>query len=208
MLSRPRDRAEVVGAGTSRLVSRFSSLCQSAAFVRWHFTLRRFSPSSRRWLCSFFYSKSTFSFLPDCPPPPRAWNGFFVLFYSLLLLFSFCLCRRRKGKQANKRVPDSWGQREKSLCGASKTSPFTNAVCVLGLHLHVSFISQPSWKFGCHLFDRPTFNIRSVFVYVDSSLKASPSVVVFSAQIETLGSKRCDHFLHPRCLCVIHKVKH
>lgn len=179
MPSRPRNRAEVVGDGTSRLVSRFSSLCQSAAFVRWHFSLSRFSPSSRRWLCSFFYSKSTFSFLPDSRPAPSP-SGLKWILRPLLFPFApfFFLFRRRKGKQANKRVPDSWGQREKSLCGASKTSPFTNAVCVLGLHLHVSFISWPSWKFGCHLFDRRTFNIRSVFVYVGRSLKASATVVL------------------------------
>lgn len=112
---------------TSCLLSRFSWLCQSAAFVRWHFTPRRFGPSSRRWLCFFFYSRSSFSFRRTIELSPRAWNGFIHCFYASLS-FSSLFMQMYKRKTRGQRSP--WQSRTKTeISVACKTSPFTLAVC-------------------------------------------------------------------------------
>lgn len=116
---------------------------QLPGFVCWHYTLKRFSPSSRGWLCSFFYLRSTFSFHRDnrAVPPRSEMDS-----SSRFIPFPFCLCQRIKGKQEDKRFTDSREQREKSLCVA----PFTLAVRVLGLHLVMKLnlvMSGPFWKF-------------------------------------------------------------
>lgn len=74
--------------------------------------------------------------------------------FNPLCPFPFCLCRRIKGKQGDKRFSDSREQREKSLCVAYKTAPFTLAVCVLGLHLPMKpnpMMSWPFWKFPSNI---------------------------------------------------------
>lgn len=98
----------------------------SAAFVRWHFTLRRSTASSRRWLCSSIIRAAVFLPAQTIKLSPRVWSDSSSSFLILL-----CLCRGIKGKQEDKRFPDSTEQREKSLFVA----PFTLHVCVLGLHL-------------------------------------------------------------------------
>lgn len=132
MPSRPRNRAEVVGAGTSRLVSRFSSLCQSAAFVRWHFTLRRFSPSSRRWLCSFFYSKSTFSFLPDSRPAPLPLGHEMDSSSSFIPFCSFCLSVYADVEKENKRTKESLTveDKERKVCVVLLKRLLSPTLCV------------------------------------------------------------------------------
>ncbi len=127
---------------------------------------------------------SSSSFIPLCP-------------------FSFCLCRQIKGKQEDKRFPDSREQREKCLCVAYKTASFTLAVCPwtppsdetepgdIWAFLEVSLKHQSLYQHGRHFLNTHIFSYQE-YVWISVVMQRFPgnlrSLLFFMCKI-------CDFIL-------------
>lgn len=150
-VSRPSIRTEIDWAGPGSWTR-----CPVCCLLTFRSETFQSLPPGRVFAPSFIHA-AVFLSTKTIELSPRVWNGFVLFFYSSLS-FSHLFMQMHKRQ--------TWGQkshwqlrtkREISVC-AYKTSPFSFAVCVPGLHLRMKLnlsLCESSKHQTLHLHGRP-----------------------------------------------------